>query len=1279
MALLLVVVIVALLAAIAIPFGLSMGFQERGARGAADRAHARYAATAARNRAVAATAPGWEGLEESRTAPRPFNTPFSDTPGEYSAGRAGRPVSTGSSAGARVEDEQGKINLRTAPRACIESLMRRIDARVDDVRRHLTEVSGRPAAWIAPQSIREVLPRERRSEFVRCRVDDATHLSTGTRVRVSGRTAVQTGEIVFVDAGRLEIGLKGVVEAAEADAILEIEQRHPLNINTASREALAACFEGLALREYGEEDTVTRREATRLADAMASRTFGGWEEFHDFLNAQVQVMAISANDRRAIALNAVWPTDGELAGTGTVPLTLQSWNIVTVAARAIVKRPNEVVAGECDLREIVELAPPGILRWRCRSQEDFTRVLDRGMARGISTGPALPGEWPIRDRSRGAWFTGLTGTDRRAAWDTAMHFGPANEGKAAGEGLVFSGLSPFQRGQVVCWPSGATELWFQAPAEDATIFDAGEEEWSNRILLTYEGNRTADGPCLRLRVKDASLERGFSQVVHRVRLTPKRWYHIGAFWKTTRNGGMMLTLDGMPVGDWRAVPQGSAQRADRELGVAVHLVNRMSPESLSIECDVDVGHFNSPGAIAIGQEVIEYQTAIARSFNGVTRGARGSRACAHSMGETIAPWGYTDFVVAAILDYTTPDFSAPALVWDRIPECWGRLKFHMGSMDESTTMIWARDPSDPREVGLGRGEMVLSVPTDSARGFPEKGWLIIGNSAHEIVRYTGRDDSRFTGLDRGLFGTPERDHFALEPVTLVGFYVDTNAGFSDPTLLCIGNEFLGPVQKVGTDAWIAVVGRSGGESAPSSLLRGHFWGASSTDDAHPAGSPVLPTFALEDAAAGRGDLVTLLQQDYRKREQAHIACAVWLESGRSPLEPPALWSAFTRTDPPFLLAALDRQVSDEVVADPRQRIRRFSRVIRFPSGELPFCEPAPLRIGVSEHDTAPGELGGWIDELRCTTAEYESACLPRAIDVAETELVLGFPDGRPDAPPPSPGELPVNFTPLDRSGGAILVDDELIGYVSYEPEGRKLNGLKRGYLGTAQRNHARGSLVYPLTPLAISALAAGVNAEHHYFLTADSDGFPEDGYFLVDRELVGWTKRGPDFLMAPPGCDFRGAFGTTPEPHEADALLYAMPWRFYDRYTHASDDTDLHWFEATTRATGARWKSIRWEEMFTGASVDIRVFVRFDRSGRWIHMAGESRRRKPGGAPLFYEFDDDRGGKLGDTVSDQLDVRVMFEYLEGAWAKGEWKESPQFRGFEVEYEQEHVVHRHEEK
>ena len=118
---------------------------------------------------------------------------------------------------------------------------------------------------------------------------------------------------------------------------------------------------------------------------MVKTRFLEWDDFWKFLSKQSSDKVISDIDFAAIAINVSWPTDWELAGTGTMPFSLRTLNYVTVAARGVLERTNHSVGGECDLREIVEMAPPGTLHWRCKSQQDYNEVLARAMGRGFYT------------------------------------------------------------------------------------------------------------------------------------------------------------------------------------------------------------------------------------------------------------------------------------------------------------------------------------------------------------------------------------------------------------------------------------------------------------------------------------------------------------------------------------------------------------------------------------------------------------------------------------------------------------------------------------------------------------------------------------------------------------------------------------------------------------------------------------------------------------------------------------------------------------------------------
>ncbi|MCE9582931.1 MAG: hypothetical protein K8T20_10585 [Planctomycetes bacterium] len=1284
MALVMVVVIAALLAAIAIPFALSMRAHESGARGANDRVHARFAAVAARNRAVAAAIPGHETLEEKLTSPLPFNTPWFDTSREFWPGHAGRAPGAGLESGASVQDEQGKLNVRTAPEMAVKNLLKRVDGRVEDRRGHLTEASGRPAAWIFPQTIRWMAPFAERPDLVKFWIDSGRPYSVGSRIRVTGTGAPLVGEIIEYDRSDGGYVASGVTAATQVDSLLELEARHPVNVNTASRQVLAACMEGLALYWELDKDKVTRAEADRVAERMVGETFRDEMDLLKFLGDQVEQKVISDADWSAIVVNMSCPTSEDLGGTGTVPFTCQSWNIVAITAHGICERPTKAVGAECEIREVVEVAPAGPIRWRHRSQVDFERSLALGFGRGVVTGPALrsKGEQPNPDRGKDAWLTPVTGKDLRGGWDMTAHFDGNNNGQLLDGGLTYDGLASFREGDDPCWPAGAAELWFRAPATSATIFEAGSEEWSNRIVLTYEVNGGTEGPFLRLSVKDATLEHGRSQVIHHVRLVEKTWYHVGGFWRGTRNGEVGMMLDGLPVGEWQAVPGAAGNQDAPDQGVAVHLAIGLAKGVTQFAVDAAPDSWPLAGAIAIGSECIEYSGRTGARFTGCTRGARGTKALEHPFGVTVAPWGYHSLVGEARVTYVNAGQTFPPLYWDRIPETNGNLQHGFGTEIQTITGVRSLAPTDPPSVGLDAGEAILEVAPGGAVEFPAEGWLWLGGQDPELVSYDSHTDSRFSGLKRGLFGTADIPHMWGEAVVLFGFKVSSNAGYPSPTILMIDGEFIGPLQKEGTDGWVSLIGSQDTGTTAIPLLRGKFWTGAGGDIPHAANARVMPTFALADWKAGKGDRVTLVQKDLDKREEAWIGNAVWLEGGKPSPEPPGLFFPDTLVVPEFLLAGLDRQVIHEVKAD-----GKYSRILQFPSGELPYAAPAAFKVGVSEIPTAPKELTEWVDEVRVMHSRPDNFGLWEPIDSVTTLIQFGvWTPEDPYAMPPPPGKLvpavpapPIPFTQLDTLGGAILIDDEIIGYAEYDAPSRSLKGVQRGYLGTTARAHAKGSVSFPLIHLAIGALAAAIDKGGNDLPLNSLGGFPAESFVLVDTEIIGASRQKTDNLTSPRGCSFRGAFGTEATNHSKDALVYAMPFRYFDRYTRAADDSDLHWFGATFRATGARWKSLKWDEILGNGSTNIRLFVRFDAGPRWIEMPLESKGRKKEPIPRFIEFEDPKGGSLEGTVADQVDVRVMFEYLDGAYKRGQWKAAPEFRGLEAIYEQDNVIHQHEER
>ena len=1244
-ALLLVIIVSLALMAIAIPFAISMRHQEKGAQGTSDRAQARYSAVAGRNHALAAVLRGHETIEEGPKARAPFNTPLMDTPDEFRVTwGAVRPSdsATGTLRGGLIQDEQAKLNTRTAPVTAVDNLKARVDGRTTDLRNYLTAYSGRPAAWVAPQTIRAIIPSSggtAAAPTVSVIVDDPDKFSEGTRVRVTSNGAPGYGTVTEVNPNGNDITISGIPESAtDVGAVIEIECRHPININTAPAVVIAACLEGLGLRNKLTEDTVSGTEADNLAAAMVKQPFPDLDEFWKFLALQREGGVISDNDVVAIIINFTNPSARRLAGTGTVPFILHSWCYYTVEARGVQDLPSGAIAAECDLREIVELAPSGTLRWRVQSQYDFERMLKLPVGRNVLTWPACVAnrEVPSTDRNADAWVTTQTGRDERANWPIRNHWDNTLQGlKMEGKPYVQAAGSILSiPGGAVDIEAGAAEMWVKTPSTTFTVFDTGTEDWSNRIWLWYGYDSVQGGNCLRLVVKDASLEHSYAEVVHLVTLLPNTWYHIGAYWKGTKFGHAMIMLDGLPVGRYGVWT---------ETGQARHvtLQSALVPTDTTVMAQGSVSGFPPTGAIEIGNEAIEYTGISGSSFTGCVRGARGTNAQDHQAGAGITVWGYKSLLVRGTLTFSIPN--VPAMVWDRLTTGGGTLVGPIGADTDSN--VGSTPTPNPRPPGLPpvmfpQAAQMLTIPAADLPNFPPRGWLTVGM---EVIHYDSRNATQLTGITRGLFGTTDTDHLEFEPVRLFGFHVSDNTNYLNPTVLSIDSEWFGPVVKEGTDGWRGTVASIGGIALPIPLRRGpnnlFLTGAA----AHNNGALVLPTFALADQSAGDGDVVTFVEQNMATREEHTVMHVRWVPN-----------LPMASASPPFLLASLEANVRKEWVPD-----NLWVRILKFPSGELMGTPQTQMTFGGSAMPASGAPLTGFIDEVRMTTGPKNLGfMMSAAIDATATTIPMFSVSG------------------MDGEGGAILVGNELIGYAGTDPAANTLINCTRGYLGTAAVVHEPGDRIFNMAFLAIASLTAGVGAADRT-IPCVPNGFPWEGYALVGTELFGYTYQSGTGLVMPDACDFRGAFGTTAAAHNTYDLVYAFPFRYFDRFSVNCDDTWLTWFGACFRATGAKWQRLVFEQRLPNSSVAIRVLVRFNSEPRWT--------TPPNNKPMFngkggvWLFTGNTGGSLIGAHGDQIDVKVEFVWNDGAYSKGEWKESPEFHGLTVDYEQEPVVHLHEER
>ncbi len=414
---------------------------------------------------------------------------------------------------------------------------------------------------------------------------------------------------------------------------------------------------------------------------------------------------------------------------------------------------------------------------------------------------------------------------------------------------------------------------------------------------------------------------------------------------------------------------------------------------------------------------------------------------------------------------------------------------------------------------------------------------------------------------------------------------------------------------------------------------------------HATSAKIIPVFEVKDIFAGRFDDVTFLSS---------ISGAQMTATGM------VNWA-----DGKYV--ALADNVGSEILP-------LITRVLKFPSGELPSKLGKTSYLGGS----TPGGSGassvatrGRVDEARFTTASRGIFQLSADIDKTATELVV---EVHPLPGKDDPGDLPLN---IPSDGGIIKIANEYVGYT--ELDGYTLKGLKRGMLGSEAAIHSNGAYIMHMAFMTVTSLTEEAGSESNLLRVKSAAGFPNEGYVLIDKELVGYThaKQNADLLAIAsrtadsPGA-FRGAFGTQPATHPSGDLLVLIPHRYHDRYRPETDLPESAFFQASFSARDAIWQEILWEEEIEDPLVqDVVFLVRVDGMGRWDDKPANT-------AGGIYRFDSPELANIIAVQGDFIEVRACFEYKKGAFEGSGWKGTPKVWNLRVKYTQPMKVLHHKE-
>lgn len=1175
----------------------------------------------------------------------------------------------------------------------------------------------------------------------------------------------------------VDLIVTGTTQGSSKGKEIEIEPElsHPININTAPPEVIQACLTGLSLR--GDTDVVVPEIAHQLAQFLKTKTYKNLEEFQRGLNEAHKRGLITRPLADAIYINASEPHSHKIRGN-TVPFCFRSFNSFTVEGSAVVNAENGVPMARSTLRQVLTLPTPVTKVLELKTQEQFEKLLNQGMARKVVTWPEPlnPPEVRRMRESNRRKPDPDRGSVRLSVGEVGYHKGGKTEildewvahcNNANDKGYFQEGYNLTAREQA--WrldpkpgtdggmPTTGVEMWFRATNPDgAVFFDMAETKCRNRVRFEYTA---ADG--LTLTLWDANKwddPKRFVRYVWPRRLLPNDWHHIAASWRTSGPGGQECRVDANPI------PEDSP-RFEPMTTLAAELDIKES-DTLSVR-DGDAAMLPPKGAVQVGDEVIEYEECTGSVIRGLRRGSRNTTQITHPEGTVVTRHGYYGpFAV----DH---------------PEGGGVLVEDLG-LDTITSVYM---PSPPNKLHFALDTETKELPVQDASGFPTSGFISVEG---EIIYYDGIEKAQagsppvtFYKLKRlqraqSVNGVtaPARNLHHGHGVSLCSIFITENSRYDPSGVVQIDRS--GDERKV---EWMDYNDRKSvggkhylvrGESlVPTKVRKGVTDDVTPTEVTnlggdlrsvkgttayeHDAGAKVIPVARMSGPHCGDQ------YSAYGESIKADINTVSVITRGQSNGDLRFIKRAYVHqwavtrhiyrngnfSDTVFVDWALEYWAGlDDFVT------RRFpagqAGLLRWPSGELPdYCTSRAIGSSFDGSERLEAD----VDEVKVVSLPSKGGKVARIYRDLDTNNLRNDDEGFGaqdselfvEISSAWPRQGPSNFNPLWPPSGFIRIqkernNEDVSEYIHYSslqavtvthladrgfpdpkdpikkwlntqdakltkriwihprtpdnPGGPtteihpnygdarndayrnvqhppqydevktivKLSGLSRGLLGSVPDDHAIGAgiMLYDAAPFTV--LEGSVDK---YFKVKDPKGFPTDeGYAWVNDEIVGWIKKNNESFFVDP---FRGRFGTSEGSHKSGDLVRGLPFRYWDRFTPMYDREGLAFMQSGQTVSNAIWKEISVKTL-SGMFGHIpqqsipttcipRIMVRFNGQPRW----DDHPTNQPGG---LYQF----MGRAGannvfkfsgrGVAADQIEIRVYWNYVNGAFRNGEsqdWK------------------------
>lgn len=1294
--LILVLLILTALMLLGVPFVASMLFKEKISKDTLNLTQSRIATLGARNSAINLLLRTHDAYE-LQPYPAPFDTPDYDTPEEFQINLALTGITnTANPKGAiwssYAEDEQGKINILTAPSRVVELLKTLIKPN-EDIRHFITQHSYRSTPWIAAQNLagynryqaidgneydiiyvnnqvpysneeglrvrlqnglEEIIAYTAREPCPLCKVikpfpDNIKGDSGRHRPYPYGWIVSMEDPVLWRTGGTIPLWL----DRAISDTFLvetttvEIEQPHPVNINTAPKEVLLALFTGVGNTGYLPPDwlipynnTIDQNQASEIVDEIKKQPVTGFMD----LEAIITNTALADTQKNNLLLNALYPRADQLFNilsryfTGTMPFCYRSFDTYTLNSTGIINYPSGNQASAAYISEIVDIAPiTETLVWRIESQYEFNKEFytHLGNPSKLTTYPILTnlGGWDStsagknpdysRDPDMGALKL-KTAEDNRGSQRLGPTYSFSDKYDGMAAPIEFPAVSAV-RTTTLDITSGGAEFWvkFDNLPFSASIFDIKQGNYENRLALLYENGE------LILSVCDATIERKAAQIRAPFSFEPGIWYHLGAYWKGTKYAQLALLVDGRPVGAFGHYDDIGNKILTRLSSNLPDLSGMDAGKTEMLIPVISTDGFPDAGVIEIGSEAIDYISKTLNAFTVQTvwepltptqlafsgRGRRNTSIISHTAGATISIYGYsTPFTPTInIINYPTININPLPIGGATLQE----------TIPQEIPTITLDIPG-----GLSASATTIPISCSDTSKLPAQGYIKINS---EAIFYENISGDSLRNCERGALGTVPSNHADQSQVRIFSIRVSSTDNYPDTTLIQINDEWFGPLQKSPDRPEFFTGSLSGAQ--PLELWRGYV----SSPTTHYVNTPIIPVLAPAKIVVGKNDLVSIVESDQAgaPKEQKLVKNAitrnqepVFLFTGNSP---GFYYSVGTNTSNIFAFSEnLSRSYNIDGV----------TRMLKFPSDELPSYLPGTFTIGAN--------ISAAVDEVKF----YSS---PRGdYFIAETVTASDL------------FKNTVRFNaPSLNSSGLIKIGDEYIGYGSIT--GTTLLNCVRGYLNSPIQTIEAGQRAINLTAfMPVTSLTQNITDYSYNIPVNSSAGFDNSGYVLIGNnfesgEVAGYTR----LIQMPAHSDgiFRGMFGTPKQNHPANTLCYGIPFRYWDLQKPNAFDSAMAYFQAAHLLRGATWKRISWEETHLPGNdglTRLRILVRFDNQPAW----NTAPKNQPGG---IFEFTAPDGLNELNVKSDQIEIMVFFQYLPGALLSNAWKRSPLLENIFVEY------------